>query len=213
MKCLVAAALITALTAAPGIASADSYGYRSGYYSDPGAYGPRYGTARVISVSPLFESVPVQREECWYEPVRYGDAYRGPYPNAYGRPANGVRSNTGAAVLGALVGGALGNQTGKGDGRKAATIAGAVIGAAVGNNVGARNQARYSDYRNRGEYYGDSVRRCRVVTEYSQDSRVVGYDVAYRYAGRTYRTTTAYHPGNTIQVRVDVFPAGSVAVR
>ncbi|MEO8670539.1 MAG: glycine zipper 2TM domain-containing protein [Tahibacter sp.] len=41
----------------------------------------------------------------------------------------------GGTVLGAIVGGALGNQVGKGDGRKAATIAGVVAGGAVGHNV------------------------------------------------------------------------------
>lgn len=41
----------------------------------------------------------------------------------------------GGTVLGAIVGGALGNQVGKGDGRKAATIAGAVAGGAIGHNI------------------------------------------------------------------------------
>lgn len=48
-----------------------------------------------------------------------------------------VRNNQvgGGTVLGAIIGGALGNQVGKGDGRKAATIAGAVIGGAVGHEA------------------------------------------------------------------------------
>lgn len=48
-----------------------------------------------------------------------------------------VRDNSlgGGTVLGAVIGGALGNQVGKGDGRTAATIAGAVIGGAVGHDV------------------------------------------------------------------------------
>lgn len=41
----------------------------------------------------------------------------------------------GGTVLGALIGGALGNQVGKGDGRKAATVAGALAGGAVGHRV------------------------------------------------------------------------------
>ena len=45
------------------------------------------------------------------------------------------RSNTGAIVVGALIGGALGNQVGKGDGRKAATVAGAVAGGLAGNKI------------------------------------------------------------------------------
>ncbi len=43
------------------------------------------------------------------------------------------------AVIGAVAGGVLGNQVGKGDGRKAATVAGAVAGGVVGNQVGKRN--------------------------------------------------------------------------
>lgn len=43
------------------------------------------------------------------------------------------------AVIGALAGGVLGNQVGKGDGRKAATVAGAVAGGVVGNQVGKRS--------------------------------------------------------------------------
>jgi outer membrane lipoprotein SlyB len=38
-------------------------------------------------------------------------------------------------VLGAIIGGALGNQVGKGDGRKAATVAGAVAGGVIGNKI------------------------------------------------------------------------------
>jgi outer membrane lipoprotein SlyB len=45
------------------------------------------------------------------------------------------------AILGAIIGGALGNQVGKGDGRKAATIAGAVVGGLVGRDID-RNDGR-----------------------------------------------------------------------
>ena len=38
-------------------------------------------------------------------------------------------------MLGAIVGGALGNQVGKGDGRAAATVGGAVVGGAIGHNI------------------------------------------------------------------------------
>jgi len=48
----------------------------------------------------------------------------------------------GGTVLGAIVGGALGNQVGKGDGRKAATIAGAVAGGAIGHKVEKRRRDR-----------------------------------------------------------------------
>ena len=61
-------------------------------------------------------------------------------------------------VIGAIVGGALGNQVGKGDGRKAATIVGAVAGGAVGHNVEKDNRRSRGYYRivvrmDRGQTY------------------------------------------------------------
>jgi len=53
----------------------------------------------------------------------------------------------GGTVLGAIVGGALGNQVGKGDGRKAATIVGAVAGGAVGHGVETNNRNSRVSYR------------------------------------------------------------------
>jgi outer membrane lipoprotein SlyB len=53
----------------------------------------------------------------------------------------------GGTVLGALVGGALGNQVGKGDGRKAATIAGAVAGGVIGHNAEKNHRRSDSYYR------------------------------------------------------------------
>jgi len=48
----------------------------------------------------------------------------------------GERRTTGVgAVAGALIGGALGNQVGKGDGKTAATVAGAVVGGIAGNQI------------------------------------------------------------------------------
>ncbi len=44
------------------------------------------------------------------------------------------RRNTNATVLGALIGGAVGNQIGSGDGRRAATVVGAVAGGAIAND-------------------------------------------------------------------------------
>ncbi|MGH8054075.1 MAG: glycine zipper 2TM domain-containing protein [Stenotrophomonas sp.] len=45
-------------------------------------------------------------------------------------------------ATGAVIGGLLGNQVGKGNGRKLATAAGAVAGGMVGRNVQGRNQER-----------------------------------------------------------------------
>jgi outer membrane lipoprotein SlyB len=66
-------------------------------------------------------------------------------------------NNTGAIVVGAVVGGALGNTVGRGDGRRAATVVGAVAGGAVANEM-TRDNARHDLYRidvhmNNGEMY------------------------------------------------------------
>lgn len=47
----------------------------------------------------------------------------------------------GGAVIGGLGGGVIGNQFGKGNGRKAMTILGAVVGAGVGNSIESSNNS------------------------------------------------------------------------
>ncbi len=158
---------------------------------------PEWDLAEVVSVDPIIEynREPVDRQVCWDEPVTYREEVR-----------RGRRSN-GGALLGALIGGAVGNHFGSGRGRDAATLAGATIGYSIG-----REEQRQRDYRN-GRYVERVVhteeQRCRIETEYQQDERVVGYDVAYRYNGRVYHTRTDAHPGDTIEVRVDVRPRRS----
>ncbi|HMB57658.1 MAG TPA: glycine zipper 2TM domain-containing protein [Arenimonas sp.] len=257
MNRLAVSTLALALAAASGTAFAD---YRdNGYDSRNNGYdtsannddGPRYDVAQVTSVDPIIEQDhSSQHQECWNEPAANAG---GPYDNggynnrssrgyntngydvrsnAYGQGGNS-RINTGGAVLGAIIGGALGNQAGHGDGRKAATVAGAAIGAMIGNTVANHRQngdARYGNnsaygygnnngYGNGGNVYGDNgygngqagtVQRCRMVSDngYSNgnDQRVIGYNVTYRYGGQTYHTTTAYHPGTTMRVAVSVVP-------
>ena len=41
------------------------------------------------------------------------------------------------------------------------------------------------------------------------DARVTGYRVTFEYHGQTYTTTTDYHPGSNIRVRVNVEADGS----
>lgn len=62
------------------------------------------------------------------------------------RIGGGSGNNTGAIIVGAVVGGALGNTVGRGDGRRAATVVGAVAGGAVANNL-TRDNARNDVYR------------------------------------------------------------------
>ncbi len=60
------------------------------------------------------------------------------------------KGNTGATILGVVIGGALGNQVGGGSGRKVATVAGAVAGGVIANNA--------TKDKNRRTYYRINVR-------------------------------------------------------
>jgi len=212
----------TTLALALAAVSGSVFAYQNGYgYGDNNGYddnGTRYDVAQVTRVDPIIDrSRPSSHQECWVEPSGYSQYDNSRYDRRYYNQ-NGYRSNSGVnsgAVIGAIVGGALGNQTGHGDGRKAATIAGIAIGAAIGNQVHRSNDSRCgydsrypNDYYSQNGYYDrdQGVQHCRIVNDYAGDERVRGYNVTYRYAGQTYHTFTAYHPGSTIRVQVAVTP-------
>ena len=206
MKRIAISALALAITAA-GVVGAQDYGrgYDSRY--DNNSRTQRTDVATVVGVQPIYDRYAAQgyqRQECWDERSNaYDDGY---YRDSNGRLyRNGTDSNANGTLIGALIGGALGNQAGKGDGRKAATIGGAVIGGVIGNQVDRNNDAsgNYDQYRDNS----GTTRRCRTVTDYNNDSRQVeGYTVTYRYAGQTYSSYTTRRPGRTMRVVVDVRP-------
>ena len=152
------------------------------YDRPPGTDNSRMAWADVLRVNPLYETVRSSRpqEECYDEEVE--------------RRSSGNRGA--GTVLGAIVGGVLGNTVGKGDGRKAATVVGAVAGGAVGNNVGGRND----------RYYSSTETRCRTVQSSSEERRIAGYDVQYRYRGDVFMSRLDYDPGERLRVRVSVDP-------
>ncbi|HET7844674.1 MAG TPA: glycine zipper 2TM domain-containing protein [Xanthomonadales bacterium] len=147
-----------------------------------------YAYADVLRADPIYETIRESqpREECYDERVVTQE------------PRGG--NTTGGTIIGAIVGGALGNQVGKGDGRKAATVAGAVIGGAIGNNVDRNNGP--------GRSYETTQTRCQVVDGGNYERReIVGYDVEYRYRGDVYMSRLDYNPGDRLRVRVSVTPA------
>ncbi len=99
-------------------------------------------------------------------------------------------------VLGAVIGGVLGHTIGHGDGRTAATVGGAVIGGAVGNRV--------SDH---GGSYETTQTTCQQVNTVTDQRRITGYDVEYRYRGEVFKSRLNYDPGERMRVRVSVSPA------
>ena len=150
----------------------------------PASANDKVAWADVLRVDPVYENVNSvrPREECYEANVDRRDT-RG--------------NNAAGTVLGAIVGGALGNTVGKGDGRKAATVAGAVIGGAVGNNASSRDD----------RYYSSTETRCRMVDERFTERRLSGYEVQYRYRGDVYISHLDYDPGERMRVRVSVVPA------
>jgi uncharacterized protein YcfJ len=141
-----------------------------------------YGWADVLRADPVsgITRTEVPQQQCYDQPVVQHD------------PGN----STAGTVLGAVIGGVLGHTVGKGDGRTAATVAGAVAGGAVGN--------RASDH---GGDYESTQTRCRQVNTVSEQRRIIGYDVEYRYRGEVYMSRLSYDPGERVRVRVSVEPA------
>jgi uncharacterized protein YcfJ len=87
------------------------------------------------------------------------------------------------AVAGALIGGILGHEIGRGGGRDVATVGGAVAGGAIGANVG------------RGGAVQD-VQRCETVPA----AAPAYWDVTYRFRGLEHRVQLTNQPGATILV-------------
>ena len=140
-----------------------------------------YGWADVLRADPIqgVTRTEVPRQECYDQPVVRHEG---------GNSAVGT-------VLGAVIGGVLGNTVGKGDGRRAATVVGAVAGGAVGNST------------SRGRDYEDTQTQCREVSSVSEQRRIIGYNVEYRYRGEVYMSRLNYDPGERLHVRIRVDPA------
>lgn len=138
----------------------------------------------------------------------------------------GESSGTGA-VLGGIVGGVLGNQVGKGDGKTAATVAGAVIGGVVGNKIDKAHEGGKVVTRTERQCHTEQVTEDKVIAHtvsyrladgstgsqrmdtapeigsrlsVGESTRTVGYDVTYRYEGRTATVRMDHKPGDRLPV-------------
>jgi uncharacterized protein YcfJ len=167
----------------------------SDWQNDDVRVGPTYEYAKVISADAIVRQVRIEtpRRECWTD-----DSYDDRRTVQSERP-----DSAGRMILGGLIGAAIGNQFGHGDGRRAATVAGALIGTAIGHDAGSRPYDRYGSRR----YDSRPVERCDVRYESTYESRIEGYNVTYVYAGQRHTTRLSYDPGDRIRIRVDVRPA------
>lgn len=147
-----------------------------------------YVYGRVLYVEPVYDY-----HYDNYEP-RYGNRTRVVCNERYIE-----RNRSGDAILGAIVGGAVGRQFGDGNGRDAATVSGALIGGSIAHNRG------------RDRYYGG--RDCWEEPDYRYGNRGYrsnynrypnGYDVTYTINGRDrYTIRMNYDPGDRVRIRVD----------
>lgn len=126
---------------------------------------------RVLSSTPVIQQVAVPRQVCSNQPV------------AVEQPNSGA-----GGIMGAIAGGAIGNQIGGGSGRGVATVLGVLGGAVLGNRIeGSGTQVQ-------------NVQQCSTQTFY--ENRAVSYNVVYEYNGKQYTVTMPNDPGPTVQLQV-----------
>ncbi len=133
---------------------------------------------RVVSSSPVIQQFAVPRQVC---------------SNAQ-QTVQSQRSG-GGAVLGAIAGGAVGNQIGSGSGRALATAIGLIGGAVLGNNI----EGSGTEVQN--------VTQCTTQTFY--ENRPVAYNVVYEYAGKQYQVQLPQDPGPSIQLQITPVGVGN----
>ena len=144
-----------------------------------------YHYARVVNAEPVTRVVTnkIPHQSCWQEEV---DVVK-------------HKSNRTPTLLGAIIGGGLGNAVGhNSSNQKVGAVVGAVLGASVANDI-SRN-------RHSAETYTVTEQRCKTEYEIRETEKVVGYRVSYEYGDRIYHTRMDQHPGKRVKVKVEVTP-------
>lgn len=143
-------------------------------------------TAKVTRVEPIYKTVRINRpqRECWDEERTVERGYGG-------------GDKTAGGIVGGILGGVAGHQVGKGRGKTAATIVGTLLGNKIGRDLS-------DDGPRRVETYVETDRVCRNVNDYREEERLQGYNVTYRYHGRSYDAFMKNRPGKRVHVKVKV---------
>lgn len=148
------------------------------------AEGPQY--ADVVSATPIKKTVNHPTQNCHNEAVTVHT------------PVKDKHQILGTAI-GAVAGGVLGNQIGGGDGKKLATAAGAVAGGYAGNKIQEHHQENATKTINK--------QVCNTVDHKS--TKIVGYNVKYKYNGTVHSTRMDHDPGARVEVSNGVSVVGS----
>jgi uncharacterized protein YcfJ len=151
------------------------------------------GFAELIAAVPVSKEVqvPTSSRECNQVPVTYTD-YVAPEKPA-STPTN--------VIVGALIGGVVGNQVVNGSKRDAATALGAGAGGYLGYRRAKSKNEPQAVQRTRYE------QRCNTVKGSRSELQPDGYDVTYRYQGEVYTTRMETPPPARFPVTLSVEPA------
>lgn len=134
--------------------------------------------ATVVAVEPQYRyvDVSVPKETCsLIEVPIYG---QGP-------------ASSGDALLGAIIGGAIGNQFGNGSGKDAMTVLGAIVGADAANKNGGQQVVGFR-----------TERQCNVVYVNERRREIKNYNITFDYNGAIGQATTnrSYNVGDRVRV-------------
>lgn len=152
--------------------------------------------AKVTSVTPIYETLTVKEpyEQCRLEKtvVKQANHHR---QRQY--------SSATPTIIGALIGGAIGNELGHNKSNKrVGAVAGAILGGSIANDLKHRSPHHHSH--NTRRYVTEEV--CETHYSVRHEKQLTAYDVDYAYDGQIYNTTMTNHPGKRIRVAVDVTP-------
>jgi len=134
---------------------------------------------RVISSTPVIQQIGVPRQVCTTQQVT----------------SPGNKSGAGAA-MGAIAGGAIGNNIGDGAGRAVATMLGLVGGAILGDRIEGAPAAQVQN-----------VQSCSTQTFY--ENRTVSYNVVYEFNGKQYTVSMPQDPGPFVKLQVTPISAAT----
>lgn len=149
---------------------------------------------RVERSYPQIIYVPVMYVVPVYETIRTYAPHRECWRSSTTTTRHGPGSATGT-ILGGVIGGVVGHDLARGHHEDLAILAGTLLGATVGHDLTHSTHSAVPVTQTHCEYRDDG---------YDEVSRVVGYDVTYRYYDRTYVKRTHRHPGSRIQINVNI---------
>jgi uncharacterized protein YcfJ len=133
---------------------------------------PAGDMGRVISTTPVLQQFAVPKQVCSTQQV------------AVQQPKSGA-----GGLMGAIAGGAIGNNVGGGNGRALATMIGLIGGTVMGDNIEGAPATQVQN-----------IQSCSTQTTY--ENKVVSYNVVYEFAGKQYSVQMPQAPGAFIPLQV-----------